>query len=238
MDRRSFMAGCAGLSLSAKAGGALAQSGPLTKIIFPFAAGGSGDALCRIAGAAPRSAARSQFHRREPHRRRRADRDQGGQGRQSRRHHDPGHDWSDHVPAADGGDQPSFDAAKDFVPVSQLARFEFAHRGEPCDRSQRLQAAGGLAEGQRRTRQAMEPPAAATSRISWVGDLNRLLGMSMTRVPYRGSALIVNDLIGGHRAVRHHHRCGRDRAASGRRVENPGRQQRGAFAVRCLMCRP
>ena len=24
------------------------QSGPLTKIIFPFAAGGSGDALCRL----------------------------------------------------------------------------------------------------------------------------------------------------------------------------------------------
>ncbi len=48
MDRRSFMAGCAGLALSAKAGAAFAQSGPLTKIIFPFAAGGGGDALCRI----------------------------------------------------------------------------------------------------------------------------------------------------------------------------------------------
>ena len=45
MDRRSFMAGCAGLALAAKAGDVLAQSGPLTKIIFPFAAGGSGDAL-------------------------------------------------------------------------------------------------------------------------------------------------------------------------------------------------
>ena len=50
MDRRSFMAGCAGLALSAKAGAALAQSGPLTKIVFPFAAGGGGDALCRILG--------------------------------------------------------------------------------------------------------------------------------------------------------------------------------------------
>ncbi|MDB5576664.1 MAG: hypothetical protein JWR80_1840, partial [Bradyrhizobium sp.] len=50
MDRRSFMAGWAGLALSAKAGAALAQSGPLTKIVFPFAAGGGGDALCRILG--------------------------------------------------------------------------------------------------------------------------------------------------------------------------------------------
>jgi tripartite-type tricarboxylate transporter receptor subunit TctC len=48
MDRRSFIAGCASLSLTAKAGGVLAQSGPLTKIIFPFAAGGGGDALCRV----------------------------------------------------------------------------------------------------------------------------------------------------------------------------------------------
>src|SRR3954466_2440087 len=47
MDRRAFMAGCVGLSLAARAGDALAQSGPLTRIIFPFAAGGSGDMLCR-----------------------------------------------------------------------------------------------------------------------------------------------------------------------------------------------
>src|ERR1700709_788528 len=48
MNRRDFMAGCAGLSLAAKAGNAFGQSGPLTKIVFPFAAGGSGDTLCRI----------------------------------------------------------------------------------------------------------------------------------------------------------------------------------------------
>ena len=47
MDRREFIAGCVGLSVAARAGDALAQSGPLTRIIFPFAAGGSGDALCR-----------------------------------------------------------------------------------------------------------------------------------------------------------------------------------------------
>src|SRR5437762_10420581 len=47
MDRREFLAGCAGLSLAVRAGEALGQSGPLTRIIFPFAAGGSGDMLCR-----------------------------------------------------------------------------------------------------------------------------------------------------------------------------------------------
>src|SRR6187399_130543 len=48
MKRRDFLAASAACSLAAWTGQALAQSGPLTKIIFPFAAGGGGDALCRI----------------------------------------------------------------------------------------------------------------------------------------------------------------------------------------------
>ena len=47
MDRREFLAGSIACSLVASAPDALAQSGPL-KIIFPFAAGGGGDALCRV----------------------------------------------------------------------------------------------------------------------------------------------------------------------------------------------
>jgi hypothetical protein len=48
MDRRRFMAGCAGLSSWLTANRAFAQSGPLTKIVFPFAAGAGGDTLCRL----------------------------------------------------------------------------------------------------------------------------------------------------------------------------------------------
>src|ERR1044072_1889391 len=48
MDRRDFIAGCASLPLAAMTRDAFGQSGPLTRIIFPFAAGGSGDALCRV----------------------------------------------------------------------------------------------------------------------------------------------------------------------------------------------
>jgi tripartite-type tricarboxylate transporter receptor subunit TctC len=55
MNRRDFIAGCVGLSLTVRAGDALGQSGPLTRIVFPFAAGGGGDAL------AVSSAARSPF---------------------------------------------------------------------------------------------------------------------------------------------------------------------------------
>ncbi len=54
MNRREFVAGslAGGLAASAMSpiGAAWAQSGPLTKIIFPFAAGGSGDMLCRQLG--------------------------------------------------------------------------------------------------------------------------------------------------------------------------------------------
>jgi tripartite-type tricarboxylate transporter receptor subunit TctC len=48
MKRRDFLAGSGACALAAMTGKALAQSGPLTKIIFPFAAGGGGDALCRV----------------------------------------------------------------------------------------------------------------------------------------------------------------------------------------------
>src|ERR1700742_2916394 len=48
MNRRQFVDGSAAVSVAAKTGLAWAQSGPLSKIVFPFAAGGSGDALCRV----------------------------------------------------------------------------------------------------------------------------------------------------------------------------------------------
>jgi tripartite-type tricarboxylate transporter receptor subunit TctC len=47
MHRRDFMAGALALPILAKAGFARAESGPMTRIIFPFAAGGGGDGLCR-----------------------------------------------------------------------------------------------------------------------------------------------------------------------------------------------
>jgi tripartite-type tricarboxylate transporter receptor subunit TctC len=48
MNRREFVVGSLALSAGQNVGMAAAESGPLTKIIFPFAAGGSGDMLCRL----------------------------------------------------------------------------------------------------------------------------------------------------------------------------------------------
>ena len=48
MKRRDFLAGSAATAWAGWTSGALAQSGPITKIVYPFAAGGGGDALCRL----------------------------------------------------------------------------------------------------------------------------------------------------------------------------------------------
>src|SRR5471032_2432965 len=125
MNRRDFMVGCAGLSLTVKAGDALGQSGPLTRIVFPFSAGGGGDALCRVITPYLMQSLDRNFI---------VENKTGGDGLigiQSVKN-----------AAADGRTvlittgptmyllpmveaEPSFDTAKDFVPVSLLARFEF-----------------------------------------------------------------------------------------------------------------
>src|SRR5215213_1849943 len=131
MDRRNFIAGCAALSLTAKTGDALGQAGPLTRIIFPFAAGGSGDALCRLlAQHLGPSMDRSII----------VENRTGGDGLIGIK--------SVKGAAPDGSTilvttgptmyllpmteaTPSFDTARDFVPVSLLARFEFAVAATP-----------------------------------------------------------------------------------------------------------
>jgi tripartite-type tricarboxylate transporter receptor subunit TctC len=197
MDRRSFMAGCAGLALSAKAGAALAQSGPLTKIIFPFAAGGSGDALCRLLAQ----------HIAQP-----LDRNVIVESR-------TGGDGLIGIKAVKGAAadsttilvttgptmyllpmveiQPSFDAAKDFVPVSQLVRFEFAIVASPAIGANDFREL--VAWLKANTAKASYGTPGSGNIPHFLGwRLEQVLGLSMTRVPYRGSALIVNDLIGGH----------------------------------------
>ncbi len=125
MDRRHFIYGCLGLPWLAAAGTAAAESGPLTKIIFPFAAGAGGDTLCRMVaqGIGPLLDRTVIVENRTG-----AD---GLIGIKSVKNASP-----------DGATilvttgptmyllpmvetEPSFDTGRDFVPVSLLARFEF-----------------------------------------------------------------------------------------------------------------
>jgi tripartite-type tricarboxylate transporter receptor subunit TctC len=197
VDRRSFMAGCAGLALSAKAGAAFAQPGPLTRIVFPFAAGGGGDTLCRLVAQhiAPMLDRNVIVENRT-----------GGDGLigiKAVRGASP--DGSTNL-VTTGPTMyllpmvemvPSFDSAKDFVPVSQLARFEFGVVASPAIDAKTFK---------RLVTWLKANPEKATHGVPSNGTiphfmglkLEEVLGIKLTRVPYRGSAPIINDLIGGH----------------------------------------
>src|SRR3954466_2815744 len=125
MDRRKFMAGCLGLPLLAQSPGAQAQAG-LTKIIFPFAAGAGGDTLCRLIAQEMAPALQRTIV---------VENRTGGDGLIGIKAVRGGSPDGSMVLVTTGPTMyllpmvetiPSFDAAKDFVPVSLLARFEFA----------------------------------------------------------------------------------------------------------------
>jgi tripartite-type tricarboxylate transporter receptor subunit TctC len=197
MDRRGFIAGCAGLALSVRAGDAFAESGPLSRIVFPFSAGGGGDSLCRIlAEHLGQRLGRSFIIENKT----------GGDGL-------IGIQWVKNA-RPDGTtilvtagptmyllpmvqSSPSFDAAKDFVPVSQLARFEFGIVVGAAVEAKTfkdfvawLKANPGQA--------TFGVPSNGTIPHFAGSKLEKVLGIPMTRVAYRGSAPIINDLLGGH----------------------------------------
>ena len=197
MDRRSFMAGCAGLSLSVIAKDALGESGPLTKMIFPFSAGGGGDTLCRLV---------AQYAGQLLDRTMIVENRTGGDGL-------IGIKWVKNA-SPDGATilvttgptmyllpmveaEPSFDLNKDFVPVSLLARFEFGVVVGPAVDAKDfkgfvawLKANPGKA--------TFGVPSNGTIPHFTGSKLEKVLGVPLTRVAYRGSAPAINDLIGGH----------------------------------------
>ena len=197
MDRRNFLAGSIATSLTGLAGAALAQSGPLTKIIFPFAAGGGGDALCRVL---------AQYMSQPLDRNLIVENRTGGDGLIG-------------IKAAKGANpdgttilvttgptmfllpmvetQPTFDTAKDFVPVSQLVRFEFCVVAGPAvDAKDFTQFVAWLKANPDKA--TFGVPSNGTIPHFAGSRLEEVLGVKMTRVAYRGGAPIMNDLIGGH----------------------------------------
>ena len=197
MDRRNFLAGSIATSLTGLAGAALAQSGPLTKIIFPFAAGGGGDALCRVL---------AQYMSQPLDRNLIVENRTGGDGLIG-------------IKAAKGANpdgttilvttgptmfllpmvetQPTFDTAKDFVPVSQLVRYEFCVVAGPAvDAKDFTQFVAWLKANPDKA--TFGVPSNGTIPHFTGSRLEEVLGVKMTRVAYRGGAPIMNDLIGGH----------------------------------------
>jgi tripartite-type tricarboxylate transporter receptor subunit TctC len=93
--------------------------------------------------------------------------------------------------------EPSFDLGKDFMPVSLLARFEFCVVVGPAVDARDfkgfvtwLKANPGKA--------TFGVPSQGTIPHFTGSKLAQVLDIPMTRVGYRGSAPIINDLMGGH----------------------------------------
>jgi tripartite-type tricarboxylate transporter receptor subunit TctC len=197
MDRRRFMAGCVGLSSWPTANWAFAEPGPLTKIVYPFAAGGGGDLICRLLAEHLRLALDRTVI---VENRTGAD---GLIGIKSTMNASP--DGSTILvttgptmyllPMMEA--KPSFDLGKDFVPVSLLGRFEFAIvTGAATDAKDFSQLVAWLKANPGRS--SFGVPNNGTIPHFTGSQLQQTLGIAMTRVPYRGSAPVVQDLVGGH----------------------------------------
>jgi tripartite-type tricarboxylate transporter receptor subunit TctC len=196
MDRRRFLGACIGSSLAAGTGAARAE-GPLTRIIFPFAAGGGGDALCRqVSQAIGPMLDRNVI----------VESRTGGDGLIGIRAVKNAAPDGTMILVTTGPTmyllpmvetEPSYDSARDFVPVSLLARFEFAI------------IAGSLIDAQNFgdfVAWLKAHPDKVTYGVPSNGTIphfagfrmESILGLTMTKVPYRGSAPVVNDVAGGH----------------------------------------
>jgi tripartite-type tricarboxylate transporter receptor subunit TctC len=197
MKRRDFLAGGAACSFAVIAGEAGAQSGPLTKIIFPFAAGGGGDALCRVlAQNMSLSLDRNII----------VENRTGGDGLIGIKAAKTANPDGNTILVTTGPTmyllpmvetQPTFDTAKDFVPVSQLVRFEFCVVvGPAVDAKDFTQFVAWLKANPDKA--TFGVPSNGTIPHFTGSRLEEVLGIKMTRVAYRGGAPIMNDLIGGH----------------------------------------
>jgi tripartite-type tricarboxylate transporter receptor subunit TctC len=197
MNRREFIAGCAGLPLAAKAGDAFGKSGPLTKIIFPFAAGGSGDTLCRILA--------QQIS--QPLDRNLIVEDRnGGDGLIAIKIVKNARPDGTTILVTTGPTmyllpmvetEPSFDTAKDFVPVSLLARFEFCVVAGPAVDAKDFRGFVAWLKANP-DKAAFGVPSNGTIPHFLGSRLQEVLGIPLTRVAYRGTTPIINDMIGSH----------------------------------------
>ncbi len=197
MDRRRFVAGCAGLSLTLTANRTFAEQGSLTRIVFPFAAGGGGDTFCRLLAEHLRQALDRTVI---VENRTGAD---GLIGIKSTMNANP--DGTTILvttgptmyllPMMEA--KPSFDLSKDFVPVSLLGRFEFAIvTGAATDAKTFSQLVAWLKANPAKS--SFGVPSNGTIPHFAGEKLQQALGIAMTRVPYRGGAPVVQDLVGGH----------------------------------------
>src|SRR4029453_13294701 len=186
MKRRDFLGGSPACSLAAWTGQALAQSGPLTKIIFPFAAGGGGDALCRLLAQhlGPLLDRNIIVENRT-----------GGDGLIGSKAVKGANPDGTTILVTTGPTMyllpmvettPSFDTAKDFMPVSLLARFEFPLVTSPAAAPTDFKSFVAWLKAHP-DKASFGVPSNGTIPNVAGSKLEKDLGIPLSRVPYRGS---------------------------------------------------
>ena len=148
MDRRSFIAGCAALSLDRESGRCARPVRSADQDHLSLRGRRQRRRALPGGGATSRPVAGSQRHRREPHRRRRTDRDQIGQGRRPRRLHDSRDHRSDHVSAADDGGHAELRHRAGFRAGLAAGPLRIRRRCQSRDRREGFPAIRGVAQGQ------------------------------------------------------------------------------------------
>lgn len=193
LDRRTFLGTAAALSLAAPA--LRAQSGPI-RFIFPFAAGGAGDALTRIvADEVGRALGEPAIVEARP--------GAGGQiGTQAVINAAPDGRTLLLTPIAPVVIHPivfpqlPYDPVRDLAPVSLVTTFDFALAVHPDTPAKTLAELVAWVK---------QDPRRATYGSPGVGNLPHFfgallaekIGVPLVHAPYRGSAPALTDLVGG-----------------------------------------
>lgn len=193
LDRRTFLGTAAALSLAAPA--LRAQSGPL-RFIFPFAAGGAGDALTRIvADEVGRALGEPAIVEARP--------GAGGQiGTQAVINAAPDGRTLLLTPVAPVVIHPivfpqlPYDPVRDLAPISLVTTFDFALAVHPDTPAKTLAELVAWVK---------QDPRRATYGSPGVGNLPHFfgallaekIGVPLVHAPYRGSAPALTDLVGG-----------------------------------------
>ncbi len=196
MQRRIVLRHLAALPLAGTAAGAFAQAASPVRILVGFAPGGSVDALARLAGESLQAALGRGVV---------VENRTGAAGRLAVEQVKAGGPEGDLLVVVPQGPMTLFpyvfrslryDPTKDFAPISGLASGDFALTIGPLVPAKDL--AGFRAWVKTAGDKASYGSPGAGTLPHFVGvSIARAMGVPMTHVPYRGSALAMNDLAGG-----------------------------------------
>jgi tripartite-type tricarboxylate transporter receptor subunit TctC len=197
MDRRQFTLGAAAASALAATGQAVAQSDGPIRVIYPFSAGGGGDGVCRILADELRANLKRNVL---------VENRTGANGLIAIKSVMAAPPDGNTILVTTGPTiyllpmveiTPSFDSRTSFTPIAMLGRFEFAIV---------VSNALGVSDFVGLQAWLKANPEKATYGVPSNGTiphfagtvLEKLTGLKLSRVAYRGGVPMVNDLAGGH----------------------------------------